>query len=111
MSLHRPLAALLVTLVLAIAPARGAEGGALLSDAELDRLQAQLSDRSAARRLAAARSIEQADREGFLVYAARLGRPLASQPATIKRLIHAVWGQYPNPDYPRGPGKDPPMWL
>lgn len=87
-----------------------------MSDADLDRLQTQLaavssSPGDAERRLAAARSVEQADREGFRTYAARLSRPLTSQPAIVKRLIHGIWGQFPNPEYPRGPGKDPPMWL
>jgi hypothetical protein len=83
----------------------------LLSDADLDHLQAEMSERSPLRRLAAAQAVAQADREGFRSLAARLARPVVSAPATLKRLIHAIWGQYPNPDYPRGPGKDPPMWL
>jgi tetratricopeptide (TPR) repeat protein len=83
----------------------------LLSDADLDKLEAQMEGPSQEQRLAAARIVEQADHEGFRTYAARLGRPVKSPPTLLKRLIHAIWGQYPNPDYPRGPGKDPPMWL
>lgn len=85
----------------------------VLSDADLDRLRKGLLARSATERLAIAGQIVQADRDGFATYAARLARPLPAQyrPEVMKRLIHAIWGQYPNPEYPRGPGKDPPMWL
>lgn len=106
---------LFVCLTLLSLAGRASAEGTLLTDGDLDRLQAEMASPTAARRLTAARTVEQADREGFRTYAARLARPLPSQPpieiAVLRRLVHAVWGQYPNPDYPRGPGKDPPMWL
>jgi len=95
----------------AVLPALAEPSEKVLTDADLDRLQADMAAPLPAQRLAAARTVEQADREGFRTYANRLARPLVSQPAVVKRLVHAIWGQYPNPDYPRGPGKDPPMWM
>lgn len=83
----------------------------LLSDGDLDRLYQTLLSSDAQVRLRAARTIAGADPEGYPVYAARLGREVPGSAAAIKHLIHAIWGQYPNPDYPRGPGKDPPMWF
>ncbi len=85
-----------------------------LTDADLDRLQAQLLLPSASQRLSAAQRIASADAgegEGAARYAARLRKELAGQTVVMQKLIHAIWGQYPNPDYPRGPGKDPPMWM
>jgi hypothetical protein len=106
---------LFICLTLLATPGPLRAQGRLLTDAELDRLQAEMASPTAARRLAAARTVEQADREGFRTYAARLSRALPSQPpielAVMRRLVFAVWGQYPNPEYPRGPGKDPPMRL
>lgn len=106
-------AILCATLPAARAAESQPQADTVLGAADLERLQAEMANPSTgpAQRLAAARTVELADREGFRIYAAYLARPLVSAPATIKRLIHAVWGQYPNPDYPRGPGKDPPMWL
>ncbi len=80
---------------------------------DFEHLQAELAAPTTGtqRRLAIARTVEKIDREAFSACAVYLARPLKSSPLTIQRLIHAIWGQYPNPEYPRGPGKDPPMWL
>lgn len=83
----------------------------LLRDADLDRLYQELLSPAAPTRLRAARTIAAADPEGYPIYAARLKRDVPGETAAIKHLIHAIWGQFPNPDYPRGPGKDPPMWF
>lgn len=83
----------------------------LLGDADLDRLYKDLLSPAAQVRLRAGRTIAAADPEGYAIYAARLAREVPGSTAAIKFLIHAIWGQFPNPDYPRGPGKDPPMWF
>ncbi len=83
----------------------------ILDDAGIDRLYQALLSADSATRLQAARLIATADPEGYTTYAARLGREVTGPTPAIKFLIHAIWGQYPNPDYPRGPGNDPPMWF
>ena len=93
----------------AVAAAPG--GSPLLDDAGIDRQAQLLLSLDAATRLQAARLIATADPEGYAIYAARLGREVPGPAAALKYLIHAIWGQYPNPDYPRAPGKDPPMWF
>lgn len=86
----------------------------VLSDADLARLQAGLASQQSGVRLAAAQTIAGADaddEDGESRYAAWLRKDLESPQALLQKLIHAIHGQYPNPDYPRGPGKDPPMWF
>lgn len=96
------------------APAAAAEAaapGKALSDADLDRLVGELGASEAPRRRAAAEAIASADADGTALYVERLNRPVTGAAEIIQRLIFAIWGQYPNPDYPRAPGKDPPMWF
>ena len=88
-----------------------ARAAVVLTDAALDRLYQELLASDAQVRLRAARTIAGADPEGYPTYVARLGREVPGAAPAIKYLIHAIWGQYPNPDYPRGPGKDPPLWF
>ncbi len=93
------------------AAAPAAPAAVVLTDAALDRLYQELLAGDAQVRLRAARAIAGADPEGYSTYVARLGREVPGATPAIKYLIHAIWGQYPNPDYPRGPGKDPPLWF
>ena len=86
----------------------------VLSEADLTQQLPKLLSPQASERLAAARLIATADTgdaDGEARYASWLRRELSGQTVVLQRLIHAIWGQYPNPEYPRGPGKDPPMWL
>ena len=82
--------------------------------AELERQEQALSRAPAAGRAAIASRIattllDPADTlPAYIEYAAR---PPHSPTALLRRLLHSIWAQYPNPEYPRGPGKDPPMWL
>lgn len=98
-------------------PAQAAKASApasVLSDADLTQLAAQLLSKQPTARLAAAQAIASADSgdgEGETRYATWLRRELTEKTPVFRLLVHAIWGQYPNPDYPRGPGKDPPMWL
>ena len=72
-----------------------------------------LSPQSAVRLQAAQRiaTADFGDGDGEARYATWLRKELVGQTQVMQKLIHAIWGQYPNPDYPRGPGKDPPMWM
>ncbi|MBL8633018.1 MAG: hypothetical protein JNM40_07315 [Myxococcales bacterium] len=84
------------------------------SDADLTQLAAQIQSKQPAARLAAAQAIASADSdssEAETRYATWLRKELTAETPVFRLLIHSIWGQYPNPDYPRGPGKDPPMWL
>lgn len=92
-------------------PPRPTPPSQLLGDADLDRLHRDMLSADPARRQLAAETVAAADPEGFPVYAARLAREAPGDAKVIQRLIHAIWGQYPNQEYPRGPGKDPPMWF
>ncbi|MFO0577852.1 MAG: hypothetical protein U1A78_27915 [Polyangia bacterium] len=94
-----------------VAPAAAPPVSRVLSESDLGRLQGDLLSGDATRRLRAAETIAAADPEGFPTYSARLLREVPGDTRVIQRLIHAIWGQYPNPEYPRGPGKDPPMWF
>jgi hypothetical protein len=82
-----------------------------LSLAELESSQASLRTAPAPLRLSVAQRVAAADPESLPILEEFVGRPLTSAVPTLRRLIHAIWGQYPNPEYPKGPGKDPPMWL
>lgn len=82
-----------------------------LTDADLDRLAQAMRAVDPRERLAAAQAVASASPDGLQTYAAWLRRPLTTSKETLRALIHAIWGQYPNPEYPKGPGKDPPMWL
>lgn len=82
-----------------------------LSAADLDRLEAQMQSADPAARLAAARAVAQAGPDGYEAYVAHLRRPIVAKLETLRALVWGAWGQYPNPDYPKGPGKDPPMWF
>ena len=97
------------------APRAQAEQSSLvLTDAALTQWKARLASAQASERLLAAKTIASAETgegDGEARYAAWLRQDLVSPTPLLQRLIHAIWGQYPNPEYPRGPGKDPPMWL
>jgi hypothetical protein len=82
-----------------------------LTDADLGRLAQAMRSADPKERLAAAQAVAAAPPDGLSTYAAWLKRPLTASKETLRALIHGIWGQYPNPDYPKGPGKDPPMWL
>lgn len=86
---------------------------AMLSDAWTGTFSALLSEQAAVRQKAA-RALAQtevSDEDGEARLAAALRQELSGSQTHYQKLIHAIWGQYPNPEYPRGPGKDPPMWL
>ncbi len=97
------------------APRAQAEQSSLvLTDAALTQWKARLASAQASERLLAAKTIanaETGDGDAETRYASWLRQDLVSATPLLQRLIHAIWGQYPNPEYPRGPGKDPPMWL
>lgn len=77
----------------------------------LDELVARLPAASADERQRLLAGLRSDDTSVLPLYAERVTRPLTSRPALTQRLLHAIWAQVPNPDYPRGPGKDPPMWF
>ncbi|MDW8280198.1 MAG: hypothetical protein RMK29_00710 [Myxococcales bacterium] len=91
-------------------PARTVEGPPL-SMQDLERLEQQMRSSEAAVRLRAALAVAGASPEGYATYTAALARPVAAPLNILRALLHAIWAQYPNPDYPKGPGKDPPMWM
>lgn len=82
-----------------------------LSLTELKNSQVSLREAPGPQRLSIAQRIAAADSESLPVLEEYLALPLTGAVPQLRRLIHAIWGQYPNPDYPKGPGKDPPMWL
>ena len=82
-----------------------------LSAADLKSHESSLRSAAAPQRLSIAQQVAAAGPDSLPSLEEFLGRPLASPVPLLRRLIHAIWGQYPNPDYPKGPGKDPPMWL
>lgn len=84
---------------------------AALSPADLQSSESALRTAAAPQRIHIAQRVAAADPDSLPVLEEFLGRPLRSGVPVLRRLIHAIWGQYPNPDYPKGPGKDPPMWL
>lgn len=83
----------------------------LLSLAELERLERSLVADAVAQRRALLARISAAPAENLTIFSEFVARPLRSRLPLLRRLVHAIWAQYPNPEYPRGPGKDPPMWL
>jgi len=94
--------------------ATGGKSIGVLSSVALEQHKAKLLSSQAQERLTAAETIasaETGDADGEARNAAALRKELVGQTVVMQRLIHSVWGQYPNPEYPRGPGKDPPMWL
>jgi tetratricopeptide (TPR) repeat protein len=88
-----------------------AAGEPVLTEKDLDALARRLLSESPDERLQAARRIAAAPPDSLELLAARLRRPVPGETATFRALIHAIWGQYPNPEYPKGPGKDPPLWF
>lgn len=82
-----------------------------LGEADLNRLQSELLSDEPSQRLRAANAIAAADPDSYPLLTTRLATEVSGQTLHIQRLIHAIWAQYPNPDYPRAPGKDPPMWF
>ena len=84
---------------------------ATLSSTELASSEARLRSAAAPQRLTIAQRVAAADPESLPILEEFVARPLRGSVPQLRRLIHAIWGQYPNPDYPKGPGKDPPMWL
>ncbi len=84
---------------------------AALSAADLDRLEREMLTADSSRRLAAAQAVATAGPEGYSAYVERLRRPLFASTEVLRALIHGIWAQYPNPDYPKGPGNDPSMWF
>ena len=94
--------------------AQAEQTSGVLTDAALTEWKARLASPHASARLLAAQTIASAETgegDGEARYASWLRQDLVSPTPLFQRLIHAIWGQYPNPEYPRGPGKDPPMWL
>lgn len=82
-----------------------------LSLAELEQAESRLAEASLAQRRLQLGRISAAGADSLPTYSEFVSRPLRSRVPLLRRLVHAIWAQYPNPEYPRGPGKDPPMWL
>ena len=85
------------------------QSSGVLTDAALTQWKARLASAQASERLLAAQTIASAETgegDGEARYASWLRQDLVSPTPLLQRLIHAIWGQYPNPEYPRGPGKD-----
>ena len=83
----------------------------IASAAELERIEHSLAAAGLAQRRALIQRVSDAPAESLPIYSEFTGRPLHSRLPLLRRLVHAIWAQYPNPEYPKGPGKDPPMWL
>jgi hypothetical protein len=88
-----------------------APDAAPLTAADLDRLEGQMRGGDPEARLRAARAVAAAGPDGYEAYVAHLRRPVTGRIEALRALVWGIWGQYPNPEYPKGPGKDPPMWF